>query len=657
MKRYCRRAIGLVLCAVIVSISFLQMTAQALSQGDGSLFYGVSTNTTPQYKSYTGSANTFGTAGATVTGTQPVIVQQKTSPTRVETIAGYEDASGNLQIMCYNGMTWTNEWTVVVGGTGTTRRFDIAYETSTGDVTVAYSRNTAAVNALAYRTKSGSTGCGTANWAAATNFPTTTSTTTGTVQWVKASYDHRNSSILDAFVWADSNSDLGAAVWSGSAFTNFKLLETSLEVISTVQDIDDFDVEYESLSGDLMVVWANSVGTTTVQGAFYSTCTGGTSTCTWLTPVKISTAAGDDAASLDLSSDPVSDKMAFASIGKAGGANLSTLQAAYWSGSAWTMYADLDGSSELPIAGSHIVQTGWVTNGSFTKWVINYDDSTGTGISWYAATPGSTPTAQTAFTTTPALGDIRERYQMDNSPFNNAQLVMLVSDSTKAVVAARLSIDAAGALTWANSAATAVATINAVPAEGMSFAYGRYIGTLGVDIVDGSGASVLSPSIAMSGLVNSNLCQTTTGTLGIASQKIRQTNTTGYSPWSLSIAASGGTTANWSAGTDTYDYNDAGTGGCTDSGDADNLAGQLSVNPTVATNTPQSGCTTTGVSLGSSSAFSQGVTDSITLASASTSALPGCYWDITGITLSQKVPALQAAGSYALQLTLTSVAN
>ena len=657
MRRYCRHIVCLILCAIVGSVDLFTLPVQALSQGDGSVLYAVSSNTIPQYKAYTSSTNTFGTAGNTVTGTQPTIVQQKSSPMRVETIAGYEDASGNLQIMCYNGMTWTNEWSIAVGGTGTTRRFDISYETNTGDVTVAYSRNTAAVNALAYRTKPGSVGCGSANWATATNFPTTTSTTTGTVQWVKASYDRRSSSTLDAFVWADSNSDLGAAIWSGSAFTNFKLLETSLEVISVAQDIDDFDVKYESSSGDLMAVWANSAGTTTVQGAFYSTCTGGTSTCTWLTPVKISTAAGDDAASLDLSSDPTSDKMAFASIGKAGGANLGTLQAAYWTGSAWTMYADLDTSSEQPIAGSHIVQTGWVTNGSFTKWVINYDDSTGTALSWYAATPGSTPTVQTAFTTTPALGDVRERYQADNNPFNNAQLEMLMSDSTKIVVAVRLAIDAAGALTWTNSAAAAVATINVIPAEGMSFAYGRYIGSLGVDVVDGSGVSVASPSLAMSGLVISNLCQTTTGTLGMSTQKIRLANTTGYSPWSLSIAASGGATANWSSGTATYDFNDANASGCSDGGDADSLAGQLSIDPTAATNAPQAGCTTTGVGLGSASTFSQGTTDSITLASASTSALPGCYWDLTGIALSQKIPSLQASGSYSLQLTLTSVAN
>jgi hypothetical protein len=298
-----------------------------------------------------------------------------------------------------------------------------------------------------------------------------------------------------------------------------------------------------------------------------------------------------------------------------------------------------------------------VSNNGNTKWVLTYDDSTGTGVSWYAATPGSAPVAQTAFTTTPALGDIRERSLADNNPFNNSQLLMMTSDSTKAVVATKLSMDTAGVLTWANSAAAAVATINTVPTEGFSFRYGRYVGSLGVDIVDAGGVSVVSPSVAMSGLASSALCQAATSSLGTASQKIRLNNTTGYAPWSLSIAATGGVNANWSSGTATYDFNDAGGSGCTDSGDTDSLAGQLSINPSVATNTPQAGCTTTGVSLGGASAFSQGIVDSITLASASTGALPGCYWDMTGIALTQKVPALQAPGSYNLQLMLTSVAN
>lgn len=630
--------------------------AALAARGDGVLFYAASSNTTPQTQAYSVKQNSFGANVASAAGTQPVITQLKTSPAKDEMIAGYENASGSLQIMCFDGSSWTNEWSVTVGGTGTTRRFDIAYETATGDVTVAYSRNAAAVNALAYRTKSGSSGCGSANWSAAANFPTTTSTTTGTVQWVKAARDGRGSSNLNAFIWADSNSDLGSAVWSGTAFANFKLLETSLEIISAAQDVDNFELQYESVSGDLMVVWGNSVGSNGTQGAYYSTCNGGTGTCTWLTPAKISTATGDDATNLDLSSDPTSDKMAFASIGNAG----SDLQAAYWSGSAWTMYANLDTTCETPAAGTRLTQTGWVTNGTTTKWIITYDDASGTALSWYAATPGTTPAAQTDFTTSPAINDVRERYQVDNNPFDSSQLLLLLTDSTKKIVAEQLTINTSGTLAWTNlSAPSGLGTISAVPNEGFSFQYKRYAapGTLGSDILDSANNSIASPIAALSGVVAGNSCQTSLGTLAANGDKIRVSNTTANAPWTLSIAATTGPTAVWSSGTNTFDYNDPTSSGCGDGGDADLVAGMLSINPSTSTITPATGCATTGISSGSNTAFSEGVTDALTIASASSAADYDCYWDIANIGLSTEIPAYQTPGMYSLNLTLTVTAN
>lgn len=181
--------------------------------------------------------------------------------------------------------------------------------------------------------------------------------------------------------------------------------------------------------------------------------------------------------------------------------------------------------------------------------------------------------------------------------------------------------------------------------------------SLTADVVDGSGNSVVSPSVSMSSVPRSFLCQTVTGTLGISTQKIRVNNTTGNPAWTLSIAATGGPTSSWSAGTPTYDFNDTTGSGCTDGADADTLAGDLTINPAAGTNTPKSGCAATGVTLGTSAAFNQGTTDAITLATGSSTAAINCYWDFTGISLSQTVPATQRAGSYSLGMTLTITAN
>jgi len=180
-------------------------------------------------------------------------------------------------------------------------------------------------------------------------------------------------------------------------------------------------------------------------------------------------------------------------------------------------------------------------------------------------------------------------------------------------------------------------------------------GWLSLDIVDEGWGSVVSPSVGMSSTSFSLQYQTTTGTLGTSSQKIRVTNSTPAPQWSVTLAATSGPTTLWSAGTPKYDFNDP-TASALDGGDSDGYGGQLTVNPSVGTLTPQSGCTNTGVSKGSSSAFSEGVTNSITLVSSSGSAQTNCYWDFTGITLSQDIPQEQTVASYALDMTLTITA-
>ncbi len=450
--------------------------AQAAVEGDGILFYSASGNTIPQVETYDNATNDFSVTSDTIVGAQPAINVIKTSPTKQEAIAAYQDTSGNLRVMCYDGTAWTNEWSIAVAPTGTptTRRFDVAYETNTGDVTVAYSRNTAAANALAYRTKAGSTGCGSANWAGAANFPTTPVGTSATVQWVKAVRDGRASSNLNAWVWLDNAAtaaDLGGAIWSGTAFTNIKAIETSMEHITAVGDTDNFDVQFESLSGDVMVVWGNSAGASGVNGYRYMTCTGGTSACTWSALSTVPTTL-DDVMMIDLSADPLSDNMAMAGIGTAS----ADMSAGYWSGTAWTGYANVDTTTEGGTAGTKKLTTGWLTNGANTKWYLSYDDASGVGLSYKYAIPGSALTSPTDYSATPALNDIRDRYDTDMNPFNTAELIQTVSDSTNGIFAYKLSMDATGALTWSNmTSAVSLGTKPSTPQQGFHYTYWRFI--------------------------------------------------------------------------------------------------------------------------------------------------------------------------------------
>jgi len=180
-------------------------------------------------------------------------------------------------------------------------------------------------------------------------------------------------------------------------------------------------------------------------------------------------------------------------------------------------------------------------------------------------------------------------------------------------------------------------------------------GVLEVDIVDAGGTPVVSPSVIMTSEQVSFASETSTGTLGVTGQRVRVTNTTSNPQWSLSIAADNGSTAFWDGTSADFDFNDP-TSNASDGGDSDILGGQLSIDPSVATITPEGGCTTTGITLGSSSAFSEGVTDAITLASSGGGADTSCYWDFTDIDLSQTIPAEQIADSYSIDMVVSIIA-
>ncbi len=186
-------------------------------------------------------------------------------------------------------------------------------------------------------------------------------------------------------------------------------------------------------------------------------------------------------------------------------------------------------------------------------------------------------------------------------------------------------------------------------------------GTLAVDIVDGSYDPVASPSVTFSAVTFDFGCQTSIGALGTATEQIYVVNPDAADAgWTLSIAADGGATDLWdSAGTD-FDFNDPTSAGCTDGADADSFGGQLSIDPSGGTLAAGqcASCTTANLTLGSSSAFSEGVTDSITLITAAAGSDDIGDWTLQDIDLSQTIPAEQpAANDYDIDMTLSVVAS
>ncbi len=416
---------------------------------DALVVYGNGTVTTPRYRTYTDTSNTFAVFANGAAGGNPRSVVVRTSPTKTEAIIGTINNTGSLSVYCFDGTTWSLDWTAGVGVTATTRPFNLEYETNSGDVLVLYGNGTITTNEMVYRTKSGASGCGAASWSGATSFdPLRTS---NKIQWVKMARDRRSSSNLIATSWADNANDLSAAIWDGSTLINEPTAasETTLEIGTTTatvkQGVDSFDLEYESLTADLMLIWGISTGTNGTNGVRYRLCSGGTSSCTWGAVTTPPTFA-DDATNLDISANPLSDEMRFASIGNAG----SDLQTGYWTGVGWTNTANLDTAAQAPLVGTHLVATGWLNSGATKRSVIVYNDSAATNIGWYVCTL-ATCALQTDFTPAPTFTNPQKWYEIVMDPLHNDRFMFLTSDNTNRLFAKRLVMTSVPAFTWTNA--------------------------------------------------------------------------------------------------------------------------------------------------------------------------------------------------------------
>lgn len=192
-------------------------------------------------------------------------------------------------------------------------------------------------------------------------------------------------------------------------------------------------------------------------------------------------------------------------------------------------------------------------------------------------------------------------------------------------------------------------------------------GTLSTDIMNASRVTVGSPSVSMSSKSFSFDCQAggsaSTGTFGSNTERIYVSNgDAADNGWTLTVAATGGATARWQNGgaSQFMDFNDptGSTAGCTDGGDADSTAGQLTLDPNAGTITTDcTSCTTTNVSKGSSSGFNQGSVDSVTILNAAAGSNDVWRGYVTGVGVSQTVPAETPADAYTLDLTLTVTAS
>lgn len=179
---------------------------------------------------------------------------------------------------------------------------------------------------------------------------------------------------------------------------------------------------------------------------------------------------------------------------------------------------------------------------------------------------------------------------------------------------------------------------------GSTLSQGITAGTLSTSIRNSSNVVVSSPSFTMSSVSASTSVQTSTGTFGDNSQRITVDNPGGANNgWVLSLAATGGATATWTSGGDSYAFNGTTT------------TGQLTIDPAASTLTPASGNTVTGITKGTQATFSGA--NPITLLTAGSTSEDVWNGYITGVGVSQLIPASQAVGTYTIDLTQTVAAS
>ncbi len=182
-------------------------------------------------------------------------------------------------------------------------------------------------------------------------------------------------------------------------------------------------------------------------------------------------------------------------------------------------------------------------------------------------------------------------------------------------------------------------------------------GSLDIRFADATNATLTNPTTVFSAAMTSKTASTTTAKLSNnSSQQLEVANRLSTTGWSVSLAATGGSTAKWTqtGGTASYGFNNSNAN-----------QGQLSVDLsssafTASGSTPLGqACTTAGLSYGAGGAFVAGTASAsaITLATASSSSGLTCLFKLQNISLKQTIPAYQKPGAYTLPVTVTVVAQ
>ncbi len=355
--------------------------------------FGKGTNTTPRFSKWSGSA--WGSsANMPDIGGQPKWVRMKICPTRNETWAVIEDLSSRVNVLFYNGTTWSSPYLVSTDTGGTNDRpEDVGYEQNSSDALCVYWRGT--IGKFGYRVYNG------------TSFSaeTTIANPFATECDFLALYPRPTSDEM-VLLAADGNAGgpLVGAFWSGGSFLSWTQLCASIDT----NNQECFGMAYESQTGKGVAVYTES-GVATPR---YRTLTGST----WSSQASLPTVGGV-AKWIRLAADPTSNQILFASLD-----NQNDLNVNVWTGS-WGTDQELETNCGADYDGRRfdiIFERGtgealivYAENG-----VNNFRYRTWNGTSWSSEATG------------PSLGAQVELVSLSRG-FSNGEIFAAVSDTLK----------------------------------------------------------------------------------------------------------------------------------------------------------------------------------------------------------------------------------
>lgn len=445
--------------------------SEAAPTADGMTIY--SNNATADvYRSYTASTSTFGaqTGSGLTTAAQGHFVI-KASKTRNEFIAGHVTTGGVLYIQRWNGSAWSAEWNVTVGSNGVNgRRFDIAYENVSGDAMVVYSTNAtgATGNEMAYRIWNGST------WAAAVNINSARLTLTGTaplatVGAIKlAARPGSDELALAAQSYGTATANTGqltSFIWSGSAWANEPTTahDTAMTTLITTGLIqyDNFDLAYESVSGDLLVAWSR-------QAAAYN----GYRTYSAGTWSAVTAMGGTARAALATTADANPNTNEIMIIVNRSGT--SGVVGWIWSGTAMSTQTTISTGTTLSTTGvtKKYITGKWLNVGG-TDYGVAIWNTTTAGTLGYNRYSGGWGTAATY-----ASGVAQQAQWMDSDtdPYGSDTLMLTYSDAASDLQARRLVVTAGPTFTFTTPTGSPLtATLANITTQNFDFAYKQFM--------------------------------------------------------------------------------------------------------------------------------------------------------------------------------------